>query len=608
MTNSNRYAFIGASAAAFGFLVSLSVIPLPAHAQDAWRHGHSLIGQLKYEEDFERFDYVNPDAPRTGSVTYSAIGDFDSFNPFIIKGNPVSGIGFIYESLMASSLDEPSSHYGLIAEALSFPDDYSSVTFRLREEARFHDGEMIDAEDVAWSFDTLRELYPLYREYYADVEGYEILSPREIRFNFSQANNKELPHIMGQLFVLPKHYWESDGRVFDQTSLEPPLASGAYRIGEFQTGRFITYERVDDYWGKDLAINQGQNNFEAIRIEYFRDGDVALQAFLSGTYDWRTENTAKVWANGYESPALDAGDIVKAQFAHSNVERMQGFIFNTRHEKFTDRRVRRAFDLAFDFEWSNRTLFYEQYTRTRSYFDNSELASSGLPEGRELEILNRFRDDLPEQLFTTPYETPTTDGSGNIRNNLREAKKLLSEAGWEIQDGVLTNTQNGEIMEVEFLVIQPEFERILLPYKKNLERLGISVSLRIVDTVQYRNRIQSFDFDMIVWGFSQSLSPGNEQREFWGTQAAQREGSRNLIGIENPTIDALIEEIIFAKDREHLVAATKALDRTLLWQHYIVPNWYSQGVRVAYWKHLGHPEQLPAFSMGFPGIWWHQGE
>lgn len=597
-----------AGAAALAFLVFFSIAASPAHAQDNWKHGHSLIGTPKYEEGFEHFDYVNPDAPKTGSVTYSAVGSFDSLNPFLLKGNPAAGLGLVYDTLMTPSYDESSSQYGLIAEAMSFPADHSSVTFRLHENARFPDGESIEAQDVAWSFDTLRQNVPLYHDYYADVEDYDILSPREIRFNFSQKNNRELPYIMGQLLILPKHYWEADGRVFDQTTLDPPMGSGAYRIGEVQPGRFITYERIDDYWGKDLPVNRGKNNFETIRIEYFRDREVALQAFLSGTYDWRMENTAKAWATGYESPALENGDIIKKEFSQGNVARMQGFVFNTRREKFSDPRVRRAFDFAFDFEWTNRTLFYGQYERLHSYFDNSELASRGIPEGLELEILERFREELPEQLFTTPYETPVTDGSGNIRDNLRKAKTLLSDAGWEIKDGILTHAQSGETMEVEALIVLPNFERILLPYKKNLERLGISLSLRIVDSSQYLNRLQTFDFDMIVSGFAQSLSPGNEQRDFWGSESADRDGSRNFIGIKNPTIDALIEEIVFAKNREHLVATTRALDRTLLWQHYIVPNWHSPRERVAYWKHLGHPEQLPAFSLGFPAIWWHQGE
>ena len=587
------------------FLLAL-VIATPARAEDGWRHGHALIGTLKYDEGFARFDYVNPDAPKGGGVVYAAIGDFDSLNPFLIKGNPAAGLGLIYESLMAPALDEAASHYGLIAEALSFPADWSSVTFRLREEARFHDGESITAEDVAWSFDTLRQYYPLYRDYYADVSGYEILSPLEIRFDFTQSDNRELPHIMGQLLILPKHYWEAEERVFDQTSLEPPLASGPYRVGELQPGRNITYERVPDYWGDNLAVNIGKNNFETIRIEYFRDDTISLQAFLAGTYDWRLESSAKNWATGYDSPALQQGDIIQAEFPDGGVARMQGFLFNIRREKFSDPRVRHAFDLAFDFEWTNRTLFYGQYARIRSYFDNSELAARGVPEGRELEILERFRDELPPELFTEPYETPVSDGSGNLRANLRQAKALLADAGWEIRDGVLTHIESGEVMELEFLIVQPNLERVLLPYKRNLERLGIAMSLRVVDSVQYINRRQSFDFDMIVGGFAQSLSPGNEQREMWGSDAAQRQGSRNLIGIENPTIDALIEEIVFAEDRAHLIAATRALDRVLLWNHYSVPNWHSATDRIAYWKHLAHPAALPKFSVGFPSIWWRK--
>ena len=593
------------------FLVfALALLPgfvLPAHA-DEWRHGHALIGALKYDTDFVRFDYVNPEAPKSGALVYAAVGDFDSLNPFLLKGNAAAGLGLIYESLMTSSLDEPAAQYGLLAEAIAFPEDFSSATFRLREEAKWHDGTPITAEDVAWSFTTLREHYWLYRDYYADVGGFEILSQREIRFDFTEANNRELPHIMGQLLILPRHYWQESGRAFDQASLEPPLASGPYRVAEVQAGRSITYERVADYWGADLPINVGQHNFDSIRIEYFRDETISLQAFLAGEYDWRAESTAKNWASGYDSPALQKGDIIKEELFDGQVAGMQAFVFNIRREKFADTRVRRAFDLAFDFEWSNRTLFHGQYVRTRSYFDNSELASRGLPEGRELEILQRFRDSLPAELFTTPYETPVTDGSGNNRENLRRAKALLSEAGWHIRDGALTHETNGAVMEVEFLIVRPTFERVLLPYKRNLERLGISLSLRLVDPVQYGNRVQEFDYDMIVGSFGQSLSPGNEQRDFWGSAAATRPGSRNFIGIADEMVDALIEEIVFAEDREHLVAATRALDRVLLWGHYVVPNWHSSANRIAYWRHLHHPETMPPFSVGFPSIWWHHEE
>ena len=575
-----------------------------ARAETEWHHGHSLIGAAKYPPDFPRFDYANPRAPKGGAVTYAAIGDFDSLNPFLLKGNPAAGLGLIYETLMAGALDEPASHYGLIAEAVAFPEDYSSATFRLRPEARFHDDTPITSADVAWSFTTLKRHYPLYRDYYADVTGFEILSEREIRFDFAEANNRELPYIIGELFILPKHYWQQEGRTFDATSLEPPLASGPYRVSDVQPGRSIAYERVADYWGAHLPVNVGHHNFDTVRIEYFRDNTVSLQAFLAGEYDWRIESSAKRWTTGYASPALDRGEIIQHAFPDGSVAPMQGFLFNLRHKKFPDRRVRRAFDLAFDFEWSNRTLFYGQYARTQSYFDNSELASRGLPEGREREILQRFQAVLPEEVFTTAYQNPTTDGSGNNRDNLRQARELLAQAGWHIQDGALIHTESGAAMEVECLIVNPAFERVLLPYQRNLERLGISLSLRIVDPVQYSNRVQEFDYDMIVGLFAQSLSPGNEQREFWGAEAAGRPGSRNLIGIADDSVDALIEEIVFSEDRDHLIAATRALDRVLLWGHYLVPNWYSGADRVAYWHHLAHPQTMPAFSVGFPTLWW----
>ena len=595
-------------------VLALALLPwfaLPARADESsgeWRHGHALIGALKYDADFARFAYVNPDAPKGGGLVYAAVGDFDSLNPFLLKGNAAAGLGLIYESLMTSSLDEPAAQYGLLAEAVAFPRDFSSATFRLRAGAKWHDGTPVTTEDVAWSFTTLREHYWLYRDYYADVGGFEILSPREIRFDFTEANNRELPHIMGQLLVLPRHHWQGGGREFDAASLEPPLASGPYRIGAVQAGRSITYERVADYWGADLPVNVGQNNFDSIRIEYFRDDTISLQAFLAGEYDWRAESTAKNWANGYDSPALQRGDIIKEEFHDGAVAGMQAFVFNIRREKFADARVRRAFDLAFDFEWSNRTLFHGQYKRNRSYFDNSELASRGLPEGRELEILQRHRASLPVELFTTPYETPVTDGSGNNRDNLRRAKSLLEAAGWHIRDGALTHESSGEVMEVEFLIVRPTFERVLLPYQRNLERLGIALSLRLVDSVQYGNRVQEFDYDMIVGSFGQSMSPGNEQRDFWGSAAAARPGSRNLIGIADAMVDELVEEIVFAEDREHLIAATRALDRVLLWGHYVVPNWHSSASRIAYWRHLHHPEAMPPFSVGFPSIWWHREE
>lgn len=580
----------------------------PALAEDEQRHGLTLFGSLKYAPDFEHFDYVNPDAPKGGLLRYASIGSFDSLNPFIVKGRPATGVSsLLYETLMADAQDEPASEYGLLAESVSHPDDYSSVTFKLRPSAKWHDGTRVTPEDVIWTFETLKVTSPAVAFYYADVSSAEKLSPLEVRFNFSVSGNRELPQIVGQLPVLPKHYWED--RDFNATTLEPPLGSGPYRIKEVDAPTSITYERVADYWGANLNVNIGTNNFGEIQYAYFRDSTIALEAFKGGQIDVRLENSAKNWATAYEFPAVQDGRVRKEELRTANPEPMQGFAMNLRRGKFADPRVREAIGLAFDFEWANKTLFYGQYIRTDSYFENSELASSGLPEGAELALLEPFRDQLPDTVFTQVFETPSTDGSGENRRNLRTATRLLKEAGWSVNDeGLLVNNESGEAFEIEFLLRQQTFERVVQPYLQSLKKLGITGTIRIVDTSQYQNRLDSFDFDMVIHSAGQSLSPGNEQREFWGCEAAERNGSRNVIGICDPVVETLVDEIILAKDREALITASRALDRVLLSRHYLVPQWHIPFTRAAVWSHIAHPDPTPAFNPGFPSVWWHTGD
>lgn len=577
--------------------------------QTTARAGASLFGTLKYGPDFKHFDYVNPDAPRGGTLRLSSIGTFDSLNPFIVTGNPADGISLIYETLTKSSLDEPGSSYGLIAKSLSYPDDFSSVTFELRPEAKWQDGVPITADDVVWSLQTLKRIYPPFAGYYANVAKVEALTPHTVRFTFSVKGNRELPIIMGQLFVLPKHFWTGTGkdgqpRDISKTTLEIPLGSGPYKIGEMIPGRTIRYDRVKDYWGQNLPVNVGQNNFDAIRYDYYGDGTIALEAFKADQLDFRLENSAKNWATAYNIPAVKDGRIVREELHTDNPEAMQGFLFNIRRAKFADPRVREAFNYAFDFEWQNKTLFYGQYTRTASYFPSSELASGGVPAGAELALLEPFRKDLPPALFTSPYQNPVNDGSGNNRSNLAKAQALFQSAGWSLTDGVLTNDKTGEPMKVEFLLSDPAFERVTAPYLQNLKRLGIQATLREPDSSQYINLVDSRAFDIVVGSFPQSLSPGNEQRYFWGCAAAKTPGSQNVIGICDPVVEALIDKVIFATSREELVTATHALDRVLLWRHYLVPQWHLAATRVAYWKRLAHPSKTPAYGIGFPDTWW----
>jgi microcin C transport system substrate-binding protein len=577
-----------------------------------WKHGLSLFGELKYPEGFKNFDYVNPAAPQGGTVRQIAFGTFDNFNRVVagVKGNLAGGTELSIETLTTPALDEVSGEYGLLAEAVSHPEDYSSVTYRLHANARWHDGKPVTPDDVIFSFDAFKNNSPQLGAYYRHVVKAEKSAEREITFTFDGPGNRELPQIVGQLPVLPKHWWEgtdASGKKRDvtATTLEPPLGSGPYRLKDFVPGHSIVYEKVADYWGKDLNVVIGTRNFQQLRFEYFRDSTVALEAFKGDQVDWRTENSAKNWATSYDFPAVRDKRVVLEEFPIRSRGIMQAFVLNIRRDKFKDARVRRAFNFAFDFEEMNKQIFFGQYTRISSYFDGTELASSGVPEGKELAILETVRDKLPAELFTKPYSNPVGGNPQAVRDNFRQALTLFREAGYEIKDTKLVNAKTGEPFSVEFLVDDPSFERFVLFYKPSLERIGMAVNTRVVDSSQYENRLRQWDFDIITGSWPQSLSPGNEQRGYWGSQAADQAGSQNYIGIKNAAIDTLVDRVIFTKDRDDLVAATKALDRVLLWNFYVVPQWTYGKVRSARLDRYGHPENLPKYGMAaFPTVWW----
>jgi microcin C transport system substrate-binding protein len=600
-------------------LAAALLLASPSAAQEApagtpeWRHGLSLFGDVKYPPDFKHFDYVNPDAPKGGAARLATMGTFDSLNPFIRKGNPAAGVALVYDTLMVDGLDEPATEYGLIAEAVRHPADYSSVTFRLRAEAKWHDGTAITVDDVIWSFETLKRVNPMMGFYYQNVVKAEATGEREVTFTFSGPGNRELPQIMGQLQVLPKAWWEGTDpsgkkRNIEDGTLEKPLGSGPYRVKDFAPGRWIAYERVPGYWAADLPVNVGINNFDELRYDYFRDTTVLVEAFKGDQYDFRLENSAKNWATAYGFPAVGQKRVILEQFPNSQSGRMQGYAFNLRRDKFRDPRVRRAFNLAFDFEEINKTIMFGQYVRIDSYFFGTELASKGLPEGREKEILESVRDKVPPEVFTTPYANPVGGSPEAARANLREAIRLLKEAGWEVKDRKLVNAKTGEPMVVEFIYGDPSAERIMSFYVPALERLGIEVRQRLLDDSQYVNRIRSFDFDMVTVGWGQSLSPGNEQRDQWGSEAADRPGSQNFAGIKDAGIDALIDRIIFARDREELTAATRALDRVLLAHNFVVPQFTSVEDRTARWNRFSRPDNLPPRGALFPTVWWWDAE
>ena len=566
------------------------------------KHALTLYGDPpKYAEDFSHFDYVNPDAPKGGTLRLSGFGSFDSLNGFISRGTAADQLGLIYDTLTVHALDEPFTEYGLIAERIEQAEDNTWVRFHLRPEARFHDGHPVTASDVVFTFNTLLEHgAPFYRAYYGDVKEVVADNEHSVTFHFQHGMNRELPLVLGQLPVLPEHYWAD--RDFNRNGLEPPLGSGPYRIGQVRAGRSMSFERVADYWAADLPVRKGFYNFDRVTVDYYRDLGVALEAFKAGQFDFNEEYSAKNWSTGYDSPALTAGRIIKEEIPNLNTRGMQGFVFNLRKPYFQDVRVRKAIALLFDFEWANSRLFHNAYERSSSFFGNSELGADGLPGEDELALLEPLREQLPEAVFGPAYIPPTTDASGSIRDQRRQAYALLQEAGWKIENDQLVNAE-GVPLSFEFLLIQADFERVLLPFKRNLASLGIDMQLRRIDVSQYINRLRSRDFDMVVTSFAQSNSPGNEQREYWHSSSADNPGSRNLMGLQDPAVDQLVEGLIQSDSRAELITHTRALDRVLRAGHYLVPNYHTSMYRVAYWDKFTHPAQSPKYDLGLY-TWW----
>ncbi|MDI9348458.1 MAG: extracellular solute-binding protein [Candidatus Symbiobacter sp.] len=552
----------------------------------------SLYGDVKYKPGFDHFDYLDPKAPKGGLVRMAAIGTFDSLNPYILKGNPAGNIYLTFDTLTVQSDDEPYTLYGLLADGFQLAPDRSYVIYHLRPEAKFADGSKLTAADVVFSFNLLRQQgRPIYASYWADVSKIEALDPARVKFTLANKNNRELPMVVGSLPVLSQKWFES--RKFDETSLSPILGSGPYQVGAVDPGRAITYERRPDYWGRDLAVNRGRFNFDQIRIDYYRDDTVALEALKSGALDLRIEPSSKNWAIGYESPALASGKLVKTTLPTRFPAPMQGLVYNLRRPIFADARVRAALAYCFDFEWSNQALFYNAYKRTDSYFMNSTLAApKSLPSKAELAILTPLKGGLPPEVFSQIYAPPKSDGSGVIRDGLKQAINLLSQAGWVIKNGKLVN-EAGQEFTFEILLNNPLLERIILPFTGNLERIGIRAKIRTVDPSQYQARVDKFDYDMMVGLFTQSLSPGNEQRNYWSSAAAKTDGSQNLSGLANPAIDKLVEILINSRSRKDLESASHALDRALLWSHILIPMYYIDAVRVAHWNRYGHAATLP---------------
>jgi microcin C transport system substrate-binding protein len=593
-------------------LLCLLSLPAPSHAGDPQlRIGTAILGDLKYQPGFQHFDYVNPAAPKGGELKLSENGTFDTLNPILSKGNLAGNVSLVYDTLLKSSMDEPYSSYGLLAEGVSYPDDVSSATFRLRAEAKWADGTPVTPEDVIFSFEKTKELNFFAASYYSHVVRAEKTGDRDVTFTFDIKNNRELPSILGQLTVLPKNWWEGKGpdgqqRDIGKTTLEPVMGSGPYKIVAVQPGSSIRYELRDDYWGKDLPVNVGQNNFRNISYGYFADNDVEFEAFRSGNIDFYQDNSASHWVNAYDIPAIKDGRIKREVLPNSlrSVGIMQAFVPNMRRDQFKDERVREALNYGFDFEELNRTLSFGQLTRVDSFFFGTDLASSGLPEGEELNILNGIKDKVPPEVFTTPYANPVGGDPQKTRDNLRKAVELFKQAGYVLKGSQMVNAKTGQPFSFELLINNPSMERTVLPYVQNLKRIGINASVRTVDSSQFINRVRSFDFDMIVNVWAETLSPGNEQLDNWGSAAASRQGSRNLAGISDPGIDALITKVIYADTVEEKKASARALDRVLLAHHYVVPMFYSTTSKIAYWDKFAHLPDLPYYSIGFPDIWW----
>ncbi|WP_237154382.1 extracellular solute-binding protein [Oryzibacter oryziterrae] len=604
-----RFAFALSAALVVAGLAS---VPPALADEPVWRHASALNGEPRYPADFKHFDYVNPDAPKGGTVRFGVEGGFDSTNVYLgTKGDPASAVAQVYEALTTESLDEYniSATYGLLADKLRYPDDYAWVDYHLNPAARWSDGQPVTADDVIWSFTTLKDIYPLFASYYGHVVKAEDAGDNVIHFTFDAPGNRELPHIVGQLPVLPRHWWEgkdASGKPRDirATTLEAPMGSGPYKVTSVDAGRQIVLERDPNYWGKDLPVNAGINNFDRMSYEYFLDPTVLLEAFKGDKYDFRLERSAKMWATAYDFPAKTEGRVVTETYPKRGVGVMQALVVNLRLPKYQDARVRSALNYAFDYETLKHNVFYDQYDRINSYYFGTELASSGLPSAEELKLLEPLKDQIPASVFTTPYTNPLGGSPEALRKNLREAIRLFGEAGWTLQDGVMKNAK-GEAFTIEFKTNDQLSERYVAPYAKALKLIGIDLVFRVVDDAQYQNVMDSFSFDMTTGIWGETLSPGNEQRENWGSAAADKPGSRNHAGIKNAAVDKLIDAVIFAQDRPALVTATHALDRVLLANNFVIPLFYSLNDRIAYWNRFSHPDKLPEYSVGFPTVWWY---
>ncbi len=575
------------------------LLATPAMAEPTY--GLSLLGEPKLPADFTHFPDTNPDAPKGGSVALAAVGSFDSLNPFIIRGSPAGAASRVWETLMVSNPDEASASYAHLAQSVDVAADRRSVAFVLRPEARFSDGTPVLASDVVWSFNTLREHgRPFYRTYWADVADAAATGERTVVFHLKTDENRELPQILGEVPVLPEHWWQ--GRDFEAPLTELPVGSGAYRVDHVDLGQSITLKRRPDWWAANVPTGRGLNNFDTIRYDYYRDPTVAFEAFKAGQVDFRQENSAKNWVTAYDFPAVAKGLVKLETLPYRLPTGMQAFAMNTRRDTFKDRRVRQAMDEVFDFQWMSRNLFYGKYTRTESYFSNSDFASSGVPQGAELALLEPFRADLPPELFTEPFALPVTDGSGNNRDGLRRALDLLKQAGWTVRDRKMVNAA-GQQMSFEILLDQPAFERIGLPYVQWLGRLGIDAHIRTVDAAQYQKRMDDLDFDMAVASIGETESLGNEQSDFWACRSANEKGTQNLAGVCDPAVDALVAKVVGAANHDGMLVAAHALDRVLLRNWYMVPQWHLQELWVAYWNRFGHSPVPVRTGLDF-NAWW----
>ncbi len=566
-------------------------------------HAISIFGQPKYQNGFKNFAYVNPQAPKGGQVKLAAVGTFDNLNPFILKGVSAAGTEMTFDTLTISPADEPDSAYGLIAESIEMPNTREWIAFNLRSIARWQDGAKITADDVVFSFNTLiKEGHPQYKMYYQDVKGVEKISDSKVKFTFNNTQNKELPIIIGNLPIISKKYYST--HKFDQTTLQAPMGSGPYKVKALQAGRYIEYELDKNYWGRNLPVNKGRNNFAIIRYDYYRDDTVAVEALKAGEYDFRRENIAKTWATSYNNLAVKEHKMIKEELFDGTPTGMQCFAFNIRKDKFNNLLVREAFNYAYDFEWSNKTLFYNAYQRNKSFFGNSEYASSGKITSAELKLLEPYKNILPPRVFTDVYNPPFSDGSGDNRENLLKAQKLLDQAGWKIKDMHRIDPSTGKPATVEFLLNSQAFERVAAAYARNLKKLGIDSTIRTVDISQYIKRQETFDFDIIVQWYTQGIMPGIEEYNYWHSSMAEQNGSLNLVGIKNPVVDILIDKIIKSSSKEDLKTAAYALDRVLLWNFYVVPQWHSRTHRLIYWNKFGRPAIVPPYNLAFIDTWW----